>query len=158
MLLCIWKHTSYRTGQNTKRSVQQMHKHSWKQTLLHKSRECLVLFQNRFLLLSKNMHKIVNWVKKVKKMKFLGLAQLLSSSLLPTRTTNGHTHPKRVSLCRSLATYTAINTAMDTAPAMAITTYHQCQEKAGGNDGPEGRGVDRDRKFSDTSIYRWRDI
>lgn len=28
---------------------------------------------------------------------------------------------------------------MDTAPAMAITTYHQCQEKAGGDDGPEGR-------------------
>jgi len=32
-----------------------------------------------------------------------------------------------------------MSTAMATAPAMAITTYHQCQEKAGGDDGSERR-------------------
>lgn len=31
-----------------------------------------------------------------------------------------------------------MSTAMATAPAMAITTYHQCQEKAGGVSRSEG--------------------
>lgn len=31
-----------------------------------------------------------------------------------------------------------MSTAMEMAPAMAITTYHQCQEKAAGVEWPEG--------------------
>ncbi len=44
-----------------------------------------------------------------------------------------------------------MSTAMDTAPAMAITTYHQCQEKAGGDDGPEGEAGTE----TDEGLVRW---
>ena len=33
-----------------------------------------------------------------------------------------------------------MSTARATAAAMAITPYHQCPEKAGGEDRPEGEG------------------
>lgn len=47
------------------------------------------------------------------------------------------THPKRVSFRLSLAMYTAMSTARAIATATAMTTYHQCQDNAGGEERPE---------------------
>lgn len=80
----------------------------------------------------------------------LGLIVELKFLLTPTVSESSKTaksliatHPKRVSFRLSLVTYTAKSTARAMATAMAMTTYHQCQENAGGLNIPSHRRRER---------------